>query len=68
MLKGKADAACVDEGMSTLGIEPAANIAAMARDKGLEVVNEYFTPETAARAHAQYGPATVITITSPGPR
>ena len=57
-------AACVDEGMSTLGIEPAANIAAMARDKGLEVVNDYFTPETAARAHAQYGPATVITTTN----
>jgi SAM-dependent methyltransferase len=56
--------ACADLGLSTLGIEPAANIAALARAKGLEIVNEYFGAEMANRVRARYGPAAVITTTN----
>lgn len=56
--------ACKDIGLKTLGVEPAANIAAMAREKGIEIVNEYFGAEMAHRVKAKYGPATVITTTN----
>lgn len=56
--------ACRDEGLATLGVDPAANIAAMARANGLEVFNEYFTAESARRILAQYGPAQVIVTTN----
>jgi hypothetical protein len=56
--------ACKDIGLRTLGVEPAANIAAMAREKGIEIVNEYFGAEMAARVKAKYGPASVITTTN----
>jgi hypothetical protein len=56
--------ACRNEGLTTLGIEPAANIAAIARGKGLEVVNEFFGPATSAQIRAQYGPARVISTTN----
>jgi SAM-dependent methyltransferase len=56
--------ACADLGVDTLGIEPAANIAALARAKGLEVVNEYFGAEMAHGVRAKYGPAAVITTTN----
>jgi SAM-dependent methyltransferase len=57
-------AACRDEGLTTLGVDPAANIAELARAKGVEVFNEYFTAESAARIRAQYGPAQVIVTTN----
>jgi len=53
-----------DLGVDTLGVEPAANIAAMARAKGLEIVNEYFGADNAHAIKAKYGPATVITTTN----
>lgn len=56
--------ACRDAGLATLGVDPAANIAAMARAKGLEVFNEYFTAESANRVLARYGPAQVIVTTN----
>ncbi|HKS05473.1 MAG TPA: class I SAM-dependent methyltransferase [Gemmatimonadaceae bacterium] len=56
--------ACKDIGLKTLGVEPAANIAAMAREKGIEIVNEYFGAEMATRVKAKYGPASVITTTN----
>ena len=56
--------ACADLGVDTLGVEPAANIAAMARAKGLEIVNEYFGADNAHAIKAKYGPATVITTTN----
>ena len=52
--------ACSDLGARTLGIEPASNLAEMARQKGLDVVNEYFSRRVAERTRKQYGPATVI--------
>jgi SAM-dependent methyltransferase len=57
-------AACKDEGMAVLGIDPSANIAKLARAKGVEVFNEYFTAESAQRVREQYGPAQVIVTTN----
>ena len=56
--------ACSDLGIATLGVEPAANIAAMARAHGLEVFNEYFTSESAGRIRTKWGPAKVIVTTN----
>ena len=56
--------ACADKGIATLGIEPAANIAEMARAKGVEIFNEYFTAESAERIRDRWGPAKVITTTN----
>jgi hypothetical protein len=53
-----------DLGMRTLGIDPAANIAELARQKGLSVVTRYFSPETAAQVLTEHGPASVITTTN----
>ena len=50
-----------DIGIRTLGIDPAENIGQMAKDKGLDVISEYFNATTAAAAVAQYGKAKVIT-------
>lgn len=57
-------AACGDLGLETLGIDPAANIAELARAKGVEVVNAYFTPETAAQVRRDHGPAQIIVTTN----
>ncbi len=56
--------ACKQEGLRTLGIDPAANIAALARASGLEVFNEYFTAESSKRVLSIYGPAHIITTTN----
>ena len=57
-------AACREEKLETLGVDPAANIAELARAKGVEVFNEYFTAESAGRILKQYGPAQVIVTTN----
>lgn len=57
-------AACREIGLEVLGIDPAANIAALARAKGVQVFNEYFTAESAARVRAEFGPAQVIVTTN----
>ncbi len=57
-------AACIDIGVRTLGVEPAANIAALARARGVEVVNEYFGADMAAGVREKYGAATVITTSN----
>lgn len=51
-------------GIRTLGIDPAANIGQLAREKGLTVVTRYFSPETAAQVRNEYGPAQVIVTTN----
>jgi SAM-dependent methyltransferase len=51
-------------GARTLGIDPAANIAQIARAKGLEVVTEYFSPALAQLVRTHYGPARVIVSTN----
>ena len=47
-----------------LGIEPATNLAAVARARGVEVVNEYFDRDTVAHVRARFGRARVITTTN----
>ena len=56
--------AAQDLGVRTLGIDPASNIAEMALAKGLQVVNEYFTPQTATSVRETHGPASVIVTTN----
>ena len=51
-------------GSRTLGIDPATNIVELAREKGVEVVNEYFTPETARHVREAYGTAKVVVSTN----
>jgi len=52
------------QGLRTLGIEPASNLAELARKKGIEVVNEYFNPAIARRVRQSHGAATVIVTTN----
>lgn len=51
-------------GARTLGIDPATNIVEMAREAGVEVVNEYFTPSLARDVREEHGPATAIVTTN----
>ncbi len=47
-------------GVRTLGVEPARNIAAMARAAGIETVEEFFGDATARRLRAEHGPARAV--------
>jgi SAM-dependent methyltransferase len=47
-------------GLRTLGVEPAKNIARLARNNGIETVEEFFDAETAARLPREYGAASVV--------
>lgn len=51
-------------GARTLGIDPATNIIELARAKGVEVVNEYFTPDLAQQVRDKYGAAKVVVSTN----
>jgi SAM-dependent methyltransferase len=51
-------------GARGLGIDPAANLCEIARQRGVDVVNEYFTRKTAADVRAKYGRARVIVTTN----
>ena len=53
-----------ERGDRTLGIDPARNIAELARDKGIEVVTEYFTPELARMIREEHGPAKIVVTTN----
>ncbi len=54
-------------GVRTLGVDPAANLAALAREKGVETVTGYFGTETAEKLLKDVGPAAVITSTNSFP-
>lgn len=56
--------ACNALGARTLGVDPAENIAEMARARGVDVHSGYFNPETAAQLLKQHGPAGVIVTTN----
>ena len=47
-------------GVRTLGIEPATNLAALARESGVETVNEFFSHDLAARLRSERGPAAAV--------
>ncbi|MAE60941.1 MAG: methyltransferase [Planctomycetaceae bacterium] len=49
-----------DEGVRTLGVEPARNIAAIARGEGIETIDEFFNVETARRVRTSHGPAAAV--------
>lgn len=51
-------------GARTLGIDPAANLVPMAKERGVEVLTAYFNPETARKVRDERGPAAVITTTN----
>lgn len=47
-------------GVKTLGIEPATNIVAIARKRGIDTLNEFFDSITAARVRNSHGPAKAV--------
>ena len=47
-------------GIPVLGIEPAANVARAAEDKGIRTVTEFLGPETGAAIAAEYGLADLV--------
>ena len=53
--------ACYRElGMRTLGVEPAANIASLARNRGIETIDVFFDSRVGERLRAERGPARVV--------
>jgi SAM-dependent methyltransferase len=49
-----------EHGVRTLGVEPATNIAALARAAGIDTINEFFTADVAARIVREHGPAGAV--------
>ena len=49
-----------DLGVRTLGVEPATNIAAVAREAGIDTVNDFFSGRTGQRLRAERGPARAV--------
>jgi len=47
-------------GVRTLGVEPATNIAAIARDRGVETVGDFFNGATGARLRVERGAARAV--------
>jgi SAM-dependent methyltransferase len=56
--------ACRKRGAEPLGIEPAANLAGMAREKGLAVVNAYFSVDVAREVREAGGPVAAVTMSN----
>jgi hypothetical protein len=49
-----------EQGVRALGVEPARNIAEMARARGIDTVNRFFSSEAAREVRATYGPASAV--------
>src|ERR1700693_5112569 len=49
-----------EHGVRTLGVEPATNIAALARAAGIDTINEFFDAKVAARIVREHGPAGAV--------
>ena len=47
-------------GVRTLGVEPARNIAEMARARGIDTINRFFNGETSRELRATYGSASAV--------
>lgn len=56
--------ACNESGHRTLGIDPAANLAEIAKSRGVETHVDYFNPTTAAKVRERHGPAKVMVATN----
>lgn len=52
------------KGCRILGIEPSANIAAIAVGRGVETINDFISPKLASQVVENYGRASVITATN----
>jgi SAM-dependent methyltransferase len=50
----------VRAGIDVLGIDPASNVAAVARERGVPTIDDFFGIELAARVAAEHGPANLI--------
>jgi hypothetical protein len=53
-----------ESGYKVLGVEPAANIAAIAAKQGIQTISEFFSPELASRIVQDHGRAKVISATN----
>jgi hypothetical protein len=49
-----------EQGVRAMGVEPATNIAEIARGKGIETVNLFFNSSTALQVRETYGPAKAV--------
>ncbi len=49
-----------EQGVRTLGIEPARNIAAVARERGIVTIDEFFSSELAAKVRNDHGVASAV--------
>ncbi|UVO51695.1 class I SAM-dependent methyltransferase [Sphingomonas sp. SUN019] len=56
--------ACNALGAKTLGVDPAANLAEIAKERGVEIHVAYFDPKTAETVRKERGPAKVIVTTN----
>ncbi len=52
------------ENIKHVGVEPSANVAEVAKGKGLNTLNSFFDKETAEKIRAEYGQADIITGTN----
>jgi hypothetical protein len=52
------------KGCRILGIEPSANIAAIAVGRGVETINDFISPKLASQVVEDYGRASVVTATN----
>lgn len=53
-----------ERGLEVLGVEPASNVAKIAKNNGIETVNQFFTPSVAYDVHNERGPQDVVTATN----
>ncbi|MEV5412363.1 class I SAM-dependent methyltransferase [Thermopolyspora sp. NPDC052614] len=50
----------VERGLRCLGVEPAANVGAAARERGVPTLTAFLTPQTGAAVRAEHGPADLV--------
>jgi len=53
-----------DKGISTVGVEPAINIAQLANDNGISTINSYFDYSVVATIEEKYGRADIVTASN----
>jgi len=61
---GTLGAALARRGFTVIGVDPAANLAALARRRGVETETAFFGADTARRLRARRGPARLLTATN----
>ena len=51
-------------GIKTVGVEPALNITSIAKESGIETINEYFSQSTSKKIIEKYGKADIVTASN----